>query len=288
MPSSPSSTDCGTLRLMKKLNYYTVFRCGVASLVLSLLGIGSVAAASGDLDRFSWKGPIGKARVLRVENPFGDVRLRHGGDTGEVEVAAAVQQLRPDGVHLETQVFESEGALVVTVVWAAKPGVEMPPRPEGDRSRADLAVLVPSGSKIVVVAPDGLVETRGVHGDAEFRTQTGDIRIHRHFGAVSASSETGSIEAVLLTGETDKSQVFESLTGSIEVWVGADAKHHATVTTSGSITTDFTMDITHQDDREPDKIGHAVLGGGGPELRLISRRGSLALRRVAIARKTTE
>ncbi|RLE17386.1 MAG: hypothetical protein DRJ65_22850 [Acidobacteria bacterium] len=256
--------------------------------VIAGLIVGSVSTAAQDLDRFSWKGPIGEAGVLRVENPFGDVRLRHGGDTGEVEVAAVMQQLRQDGIHLETQAFESDGALVVTVVWASKPGVEAPERPEDDRSRADLAVLVPRGSKIVVDAPNGLVETRGVHGDADLQTSTGDIRIHKHFGAVSASSETGSIQAVLLTGETDKAQVFQSVTGSIEIWVNANAKHQAVVTTSGSITTDFTMEISHRDNEEPDKIGKAVLGDGGPELRLISRRGSLALRRVAIARKTTE
>jgi len=261
--------------------------CGTLFVIAALI-VGAVSTAAQDLDRFSWKGPIGEAGMLRIENPFGDVRLRHGGDAGEVEVAAVLQQLRPDGVHLKTQIIEREDALIVTVVWASKPGVEAPERPEGDRSRADLAVLVPAGSKVVVDAPIGLVETRGVHGDVDLRTSTGDIRIHKHFGAVSASSETGSIQAVLLTGETDGDQVFKTVTGPIEIWVGANGKHQATVTTSGSITTDFTMEISHRDDDEPDKIGHAVLGGGGPELRLVSRRGSLALRRVAVARKTTE
>ncbi len=252
-------------------------------IVVLIAGGGSISADT--LQRSNWKGSIGEAGVVRVENPFGDVRLRHGGDDGEVEVAAVLQQLRPDGVHLETRVLERDGALVVSVVWASKPGVEVPARPEGDRSRVDLAVLVPSGSKIVVDAANGLVETRGVHGDADFRTRTGDIRIHRHFGAVSASTETGSIEAVLLRGETDKAQVFESLTGSIEIWVAADAEYRVTLTTSGSITTDFTLEISHRDDQEPDKVGRAVLGGGGPEIRMESRRGSLALRRVAQSRK---
>lgn len=260
----------------------------VGFLVLGLLGVGSISTAAGDLDRFSWKGPIGEAGLLRIENAFGDVRLRHGGDAGEVEVAAVLQQLRPDGIHLETQIEESGNALIVRVVWASKPGVEVPTRPEGDRSRADLAVLVPSGSNIVVEAPNGLVETRGVHGDVDLRTSTGDVRIHKHFGAVSASTISGSIEAVLLTGKTEADQVFESLTGSVQIWVGADAKHKATVTTSGSITTDFTMEISHRDDDEPDKIGFALLGGGGPELRLVSRRGPLALRRIAQVRKTSE
>ena len=81
---------------------------------------------------------------------------------------------------------------------ASKPGFDVPPRPDGDRSRVDLAILVPNGTSIVVEALNGLVETRGVHGDASFHTEIGDIRIHRHFGAVSASTETGSIEAVLM------------------------------------------------------------------------------------------
>ncbi len=277
-PCSPNFTDYGTLPRMKNVIRETLFVIAVL-----MVGVGSMSAE--DFQRSNWKGPIGEAGVVRVENPFGDVRLRHGGDDGEVEVAAVLQQLRPDGVHLETRVLEKDGALVISVVWASKPGVEVPVRPEGDRSRADLAVMVPSGSEIVVDAPDGLVESRGVHGDADFRTRTGNIRVHRHFGAVSASTETGSIEAVVLRGETDQNQVFESLTGAIEIWVSADAKHRVTLTTSGSITTDFTLEISHRDDHEPDKVGRAVLGGGGPEIRMESRRGSLALRRVAQSRK---
>lgn len=272
---------CGTLRRMK--NVIRGMLC-----VVAVLMVGSLPAAADDFQRSNWKGPIGERGMLRVENPFGDVRLRSGGESGEVEVAAVMQQLRSDGVHLETHVFDREGVLVVTAQWASKPGLEVPPRPEGDLSRVDLAVLVPNGTNIVVEAPNGLVETRGVHGDASLHTETGDIRIHRQFGSVSASTETGSIEAVLLTGETDKAQVFSSLTGTIEVWVSAEAAHRATLKTSGSITTDFTIDITHHDDAEPDKIGTAVLGPGGPELTLVSRRGPLALRRVPTAQKSAD
>lgn len=257
--------------------------CVVAVVMVSLL-----SAAADEVQRSSWKGPIGERGMLRVENPFGDVRLRSGGGSGEVEVAAVIQQLRSDGVHLETQVFEREGVLVVAAQWASKPGFDVPPRPDGDRSRADLAILVPNGTSIVVEALNGLVETRGVHGDASLSTEGGDIRIHRQFGSVSASTEAGSIQAVLLKGESDKAQVFESLTGMIEVWVSAEAAHRATLKTSGSITTDFTIEITHHDDAEPDKIGAAVLGSGGPELTLSSRRGPLALRRVPTARKSVD
>lgn len=261
---------------------------GLTFIVIAVLIVGPHSVAADDFQRSNWKGPIGESGMLRVENPFGDVRLRSGGASGEVEVAAVMQQLRSDGVHLETRVIEREGVLVVAAQWASKPGIEVPPRPEGDLSRVDLAVLVPNGTKVVVDAPNGLAETRGVHGDSSFRTETGDIRIHRQFGSVSASTETGSIEAVLLAGETDNAQVFESSTGSIEVWVGAEAAHRATLTTSGSISTDFTIEITHHDDTEPDKIGTAILGGGGPELRLASRRGAVALRRVPTARKSLD
>jgi hypothetical protein len=256
----------------------------VVFLVFLVVGPGLVSVAADQFQRFSWRGPIGEAKALKVENAFGDVRLRFGGDAGQVEVAAVMQQLRKDGVHLETRTEDIDGVLVISVGWTTKPGMTIPMRPEGDLSRVDLAVLVPSGSLINVETVHGLVESRGVHGDAHFVTETGDIRIHRHFGTVSASTKSGGIEAVLLTGETGEDQSFESLTGSIEIWVGADAKLDVTMKTSEAITTDFSVKIEYRDDEEPGKIARAVIGGGGPGLLLASRRGAVALRRVAAVR----
>ncbi len=244
--------------------------------------------ASEDIDRFEWKGPIGRSEALRIENPFGDVRLRYGGDAGEIEVLSVMQQLRPDGIRLETRVIEGDDGLTIDVGWAEKPGVENPPRPAGDRSRADLAVLVPRGASVEVDAPSGLIETRGVHGDVVLRSDTGEIRIHRHFGAVSASTGSGPISAVLLTGQTGEAQRFSSRTGPIEIWVSADAKLNTVLKTSEAITTDFSIDIEHRDGEEPDTIGRAVLGGGGPELRIESLRGDVALRRVELPQESAE
>ncbi len=244
--------------------------------------------ATDGIQRFEWKGPIGRSEALRIENPFGDVRLRYGGDAGEIEVLSVMQQLRPDGIRLETRVIEGDDGLTIDVGWAEKPGVENPPRPAGDRSRADLAVLVPEGAAVTVETLEGLIETRGVHGGAVLRSRTGNIRIHKHVGAVSAMTDDGSIAAVLLTGTTEEEQVFESRTGPVEIWVSADARLDVTLETSGSITTDFSIEIEHHDEKEPDKIGRAVLGAGGPELRIRSRRGPVALRRVATPRKGEE
>ena len=159
---------------MKFVHPSGVSGAGLGFLALLVVALGFVSAEADDFQRFSWRGEIAGSRVLRVQNPFGDVRLRYGGDAGQVEVAAVMQQLRSDGVYLVTRTEEHDGVLVVSVDWASKPGLPLSLRPEGDLSRAGLAVLVPRAVTTIVDAPNGLVETRGIHGDVELHTESGD------------------------------------------------------------------------------------------------------------------
>lgn len=256
-------------------------------LAVAVSGLSAEEPAA-DLQRFSWKGAIGEDAKLVIDNPFGDVRLRYGGDSGEVEIAAVLQQLRPDGVPLEIRTEHRGGALVISVGWAAQGQTQPSPRPESDRSRADLAVFVPGGASVVVDAPIGLVEAKELHADLDLRSRTGDVQVREHHGAVDASTDSGRVEMVLLDGVTDRDQTVTTVTGPIDVWIGAESRHRVTVTTSAAITTDFTMEIEHHDGEEPDKVGRAVIGGGGPAIVLESRRGNISLRRVATSREAED
>ena len=86
----------------------------------------------------------------------------------------------------------------------------------------------------------------------------------------------------LLSGVTKAPQSLSTATGAVTVFVPADADLDFGITTSGAITTDYSLDIEHHDHQEPDKIASARIGAGGPKLTLASTRGSVALRRVAV------
>ena len=240
-----------------------------------------MADDDGTVERATLFGEVAAGGHLTVDNPFGDLRLRHGGVAGKVEVAAVLQHLRPDGIRLEVRLVEVDGGLTVTVGWPSKPDWTPPPPPPGDRSRVDLAVMVPAGVVLSASTGGGLIETRGMHCDATFRTDSGAVTVNKHDGAVSATSDQGKITAVLLAGVTEAAQAFTTVTGDIEVWIKPAAVHRARLATSGAITTDFSIDIENRGAEEPDKVGLALVGGGGPELSLTSRRGDLALRRLA-------
>jgi len=259
-----------------------VFLCLICPAILP-----STAFPQGNqIERHQWKGPVGKSGRLRIDNPFGDVRLRYGGISGEVEILSVMQQLRTDGMRLITRNLQTEDGLLILIEWDVKPGETPPPRPADDRSRADLAVLVPTNIEVEVDAPIGLIEAEGIHADLDLHTRSGRIRVNEHSGAVSASSDDGSIKAVLQTEKTSRHQVFTSKTGPVEIWVPADTRNTVVMRTSGTITSDFSINITYNDHEEPAKTAKAVLGKGGPEIRIESLRGPLSLRRVIVPKKT--
>ena len=49
---------------------------------------------------------------------------------------------------------------------------------------------------------------------------------------------------------------------------------------SGAFSTDFSLEVEHRDAEEPNKTATASIGEGGPMLKMTSKRGDLALRRL--------
>ncbi len=236
------------------------------------------------LERFSWREAVGSARSVKILNPHGDVRLRFGGYRGELEVAAVLQQLRPDGTKLEVRVVGDDEVITVTVEPASKSGEPVAEllRDTTDRSRVDLAVMVPKALTVSARTERGMVECHGVKSDATLETTRGDIFVRKTSGCVNGRTEMGKIQVVLLPGVTESAQTFQSVTGDISVYVADTANLDVTLATSGEITTDYSVRIEHRDHEEPDKIAVARVGAGGRDLDLRSKRGSLKLRRLPV------
>jgi len=215
---------------------------------------------------------------LRVVNHHGNVYARFGGYENRVELLATTQKLDQGLPPLELRTRETEGGLVVDV---APEGQESAEAGSVDRrDRVDLVVFVPRGAVLEVETREDLIEAKGLESDVSASSLKGDIRIRSIKGRVRAKTDRGTIEVTLETGATPEPQELTTVTGEIEVYLREDADMSVDLATSGEISTDFTLTIEHRRFEEPGKYGTAVVGDGGPQLTLRSKRGAIRLFRL--------
>ncbi len=205
---------------------------------------------------------------MQVTNRYGDVRLRFGGYSSDMELLIITQNL--------------DGALTVkTDSDAQQDHIEVVPvsdQTAPQKSRVDLVLMVPQGKDVVVTTGSGLVEAKGIHGAVSVTTDSGRVRFNKNKAAVSATTDSGDIAAVLKKDATETEQRFISTTGQVEVWVAEDDAITASLETSADLITHFSLTVERNPHQEPDKKATATINGGGNRLVLKSRRGNVAVR----------
>jgi len=234
-----------------------------------------------------WLESIEAGGTVAVVNPFGNVYARFGGYDNQVEILATTQRLETELPELVVGVEQVEGGLDI-VVGPARPtaGGATGAAPVADsksfetRDRVDLVVFVPQGATLDVRTDDDLIEVKGLKGDVIASSVKGDVRIRSIEGRVRAKTTRGQISAMLETDATKQAQELTTETGDIEVHIWEDANFHVRIATSGEISTDFSLTVEHRRFEEPGKLAEAVVGQGGPELRLSSKRGRVRLLRL--------
>jgi hypothetical protein len=250
-------------------------------MVTLVLAASQAVAGASDTDESEWRKDsivrnetIRTGDAVRVVNPFGNVYSRFGGYENEVEVLATHQRPESDRPDLRLLLSHDEDGLNIGVT--AGDGAS-----DGEtRERFDLVVFVPQGAKLDVETRDGLIEVKKLRADVVASSLTGDLRITSIEGRVLAQTSRGRITATLETGVTRASQEFVTETGDVEVHVWEDADVHVDLATSGEICTDFSLDIEHRRFEEPNKHAVAIVGQGGPRLKLASKQGRVCLRRL--------
>ena len=97
--------------------------------------------------------------------------------------------------------------------------------------------------------------------------------------ALSLTSESGPIELVLdeQTGAVD----VETRIGDITLTASPRLNADVSLSTSGEITTDFSISIDRQPHEEPSKHGRITVGEGQVSIRLETRRGAISVLRAA-------
>jgi len=249
---------------------------GALSVLLPLLVLtvspGVSARAKGpDVTPFQWLGTVPAGSSLRVENLWGDVRLRAGDPEAKLEVLASLQPGTPGGPLPEIRVVP-EGATVVVRVAASPVRGTVPPR-------ADLVLFVPGKTAVAVRTASGLIEAKGLRGDATLVTERGAIVAKGVHGSVCATSDSGPVTAELETAP-GASQSLETRTGEVTAYLWEDAAVTADVATSGEMSTDFTLQVEYRRSEEPNKRAVAVLGAGTARLKVESKQGHVRLLRL--------
>lgn len=245
------------------------FPVALAALVV---GAVSVAASEPPLRNLTWSGEVPAGASLWVENTQGDVRLRAGGEDRRVEVSAVLQGgMAPGAVpSLGTQLRDGRLELVVAPPKEAAAGAPC---------RADLVVFVPKGVPVEVHTARGLIEAKGLKGDATLGSDRGDIVAKGVRGALCARSERGAVTAELETAPGVQ-QSLSTLTGDVTAYLWEDASVTVEAATSGELSTDFSLQVEYRKSEEPSKRAVAVVGGGGARLSLSSKQGRVRILRL--------
>lgn len=251
--------------------------------VAALLWCGPAVAEDGheelSIERTSWAESIGSERPVVVDNPWGDVRLRFGGWQGVLEVQGVLQQPGDGGARLVVEVETDDDRIVVRVAARIKEGASTDVL-AASRARADVVAMVPAGPPVRVSTAGGLIDGKGVRGDLTARSESGAVRVREIHGTLDLESDRGELEATLVAGAAGRPQRLVTVTGDITVYCADAANLDVRLATSGTLTTDFSLEVEHRDGEEPDKRAAARVGAGGHPLELESRRGALALRRL--------
>ena len=221
-----------------------------------------------------WFEEIEPGGTVRVLNPYGNIYARFGGYEDQVEILATVQRLEGDLPKLEVGFRQVEGGGLDVTVAPAAAGTGQ------TRDRVDLVLFVPQGAELHARTESDRIEVKGLEGDLVAESIKGDIWVRKIKGSVRAKTERGQISAMLESGVTAAAQELSTRTGEIEVHLWEDARATVHVSTSGEISTDFSISIEHRRHEEPGKHAVATVGQGGPKLALYSKRGRVRLLRL--------
>ncbi|MCP4902320.1 MAG: DUF4097 family beta strand repeat protein, partial [bacterium] len=213
-------------------------------------------------------------------------RARFGGYEGKVEVIAMVQDFATEEPPLMLETAESKLGAEVTVGYRTTADSKLVTiRDQKQLKRADLVVFVPLGISLKATTDHGMVEVKGVKSNVHVTTNSGDVWIRGITGELDVSTVSGPVLAVFRERDAERDQSIVTETGDVTVSLNNDVNLKIVASTSGRISTDFSMKIDHKPGESRIKHGTTVIGKGAAALRLTSGNGHIHLIRRPLARE---
>ncbi len=201
-------------------------------------------AAGLTIDRLEWSGAPAGARVVVVENDYGDVRIRGTEGDDAVEVHTVVQRLDSAGEKLVLAVERVGTALVIRVEYPPVTPPDPSARATRERlDRADVAVFVPGDVRVEARTRKGIVNVKEVDCDQiDAETESGAIRIVAE-KSVRARSTSGPIHVLVREPDGTRPMWLESGSGSIEAELPPGADLDVRARTGGKIVLGYPADV---------------------------------------------
>ena len=253
------------------------------------------------IDRDNWETPVEPGRSIHIENPHGDVRARLN-EIPRLDVFAVIQLQDHDPLRADVQIIETPEGVKVDVRYVAKEtggqeGERGATSAEAGRQaeiaggqaqeaeeheseddfirRVDLVVYVPAGSALNVRTADGTIEARRIKSDVVAETTGGEVTVITE-GSARAKTTSGSILAVLLNDNRNRSSRFETETGPITLQVPDDLNVLIRARTSGQITSEYPLEASPPAGVSPEDTV-VLVGAGTHDVRLESKDGKVEI-----------
>lgn len=213
-------------------------------------------------------------KPITVINEFGEVRIRFGGFTSELEATAVAQT--PIGSAMPIMLFDETTATLTTRLPPIAPGNGgVAPLAQGQR--IDITLFVPEKHNLSVRTLRGLIEARGLSGSLQARSESGDILLRGISGALDVETGSGLIEAAFADQAIAAAQRIVTSTGAISVSFGPAYDAALSLATSGLFATEYSLTVALQPGSEPNKTASVTLGRGVNPIEIRSKRGDVRL-----------
>lgn len=207
---------------------------------------------------------------IRIDNPYGDVRVRFGGYESKLEWRTVAQ----NGAATDKIAVRGDNQASYLVSARLPDGIALAPS-----QRVEITAYVPTGHDLEIVTEHGLIEVRGVHANVRARSASGNISFRGIAGLVDVETNSGNIEGQLNPVTAGSRQHVGTGTGNIVLGLVDGLNATLKLATSGVFATEFSVEIEPQPGQEPNKTAHAVIGKPESEIEVVSKRGEIRLLR---------
>lgn len=252
--------------------------------VLALAALATVPAGQAQAQDFNWSGRVAAGRTLEVRGVNGTIRAQRA-TGGDARVTATKRARRDNPASVRIDVVEHAGGVTVCAVYPTPDDArrENECRPGGGSNstrnndvQVDFVVWVPDNVAFEGNSVNGELEARGLRGRTELRTVNGSIQVETN-GTAEAHTVNGAIEARIGSTAGSGTLSFETVNGSVKVWLPASAAVDVEASTvNGDIETDFPLTV--QGRWGPRRLNGAI-NGGGRTIKLSTVNGSIGLHR---------
>jgi uncharacterized protein YdbL (DUF1318 family) len=240
------------------------------TLIISMFSMPVIAVDK--FDQLSWVGKFIGEEIV-INNPYGNVRMRYGGENNAIEYIAIIQNLEKN-VHLSVNIDTKESNKIIFTVVDDINKEEI----HGIKSRLDITFFIPKNKNLYVETIGGLIEAKGLIANINAISTNGNIVLNKIKGYLNSINNAGKTDITITQIKEKSTQSFISQTGDVNVWVNRKANYLIEVSTSSDIISDFSMKIENFYNQEPNKKGLIKLNKKKSKIIIKSKRGRTAIR----------